>query len=102
MYLSHVSCLMPPVSHFLSHIACLMSPVSCLTYPVSPVSCVIFDPSPSHLTSPVSRLLSHVPSIVPNYAKLFQTTRTSSNNLLSVSSNLGLLCFKSTLDLAVV
>ena len=44
--MSHVSCLMSPVSHVLSQVFCLMSPVTCL---LSHVSC---------LTSPVLHVVS--------------------------------------------
>ena len=76
--MSQVSCLTSPVSHHLSHVTCLTSPVSrplshvlrflshvsCLMYPIS---CI------SRFLSHVSCLLSHEPSTVPTYAKLFQT-----------------------------
>ena len=93
--LSHVSCLTSPVSCHLSHVSCLTSPVSCLTFPVScilshvsylmyltfPVSCLLSHISClmypisciSRFLSHVSCLLSHEPSTVPTYAKLFQT-----------------------------
>ena len=88
MYQSLVSCLMSPVSCLLSHVSCFTSPVSCILSHVScltsPVSHLL--PHISCLTSPVLNLLSHVscllshmPSTVPNYFKLFLTKINSMN-----------------------
>ena len=70
-FLSHVSCLMSPVSCLLSHVSCLTSPVSrllsrifCLTYPVSRLT---YHVSHLMIMSLVSCLLSHILSLTSHH-----------------------------------